>query len=255
MANIDVLIAGESQQTIDLIVKGADTFWESTYMEAGEELIAALEHGGISVDYLPCHTAAQEFPDTADDLAAYDAIVLSDIGSRTLTVPPSTVWQGETNPERLPLIADYVKDGGSLLMIGGYMSFQGIESKANYRQTAIERILPVSLEYGDDRVERSAGVVPVVTRSSHPIVKNLDDRWPKVLGYNRVTADDDATVVATVATDPLLVVDNHGDGRTAAFTTDCAPHWATQEFIEWDGYKNLWVDLIRWLTNQLDYEM
>ncbi|SEP26654.1 Uncharacterized membrane protein [Halorientalis persicus] len=247
MSGVNVLIAGESQQTIDLIVKGADTFWESTYMESGDELIAALEHEDISVDYLPCHSAAQKFPDTLTDLSVYDAIVLSDIGSRTLSVPPSTVWEGETNPERLPLIADYVEDGGSLLMIGGYMSFQGIEGKASYRRTAIERILPVSLAPGDDRVERSAGASPVVEKPSHPIVSNLEDRWPKVLGYNHVTPDDDSTVVATVANDPLLVVGNYGDGQTAAFTSDCAPHWASPEFMEWDGYQKLWSNLIKWL--------
>jgi len=250
MTNIDVLVAGESQQTIDLIVKGADTFWESTYMEAGEELIAALEHGGITVDYLPCHAAATDFPETLDELNSYDAVVWSDIGSRTLSVPPSTVWEGETNPEKLPLIADYVKGGGSLLMIGGYMSFQGIEGKASYRNTAIEQILPVELAPGDDRVERSAGVNPVVTQPSHQIVSGLDDRWPNVLGYNQVTAEEQSSVIAKVDNDPLLVVGEHGKGRTAAFTTDCAPHWASPEFVEWDGYQNLWPSIIRWLSKK-----
>ena len=36
-------------------------------------------------------------------------------------------------PNALALIKEYVSNGGGLLMIGGYLSFTGIEAKANYK--------------------------------------------------------------------------------------------------------------------------
>ena len=37
-------------------------------------------------------------------------------------------------------------------------------------------------------------------------------------------------------------------GRSAVFTSDCAPHWAPPEFLDWPGYRVLWPNLIRWVA-------
>ena len=47
-------------------------------------------------------------------------------------------------------------------MVGGYLTFQGIDGKARYAGSPVEAALPVTLLPVDDRVERPAGVVPVV---------------------------------------------------------------------------------------------
>ncbi len=39
-------------------------------------------------------------------------------------------------------------------MIGGYLSFMGIEAKANYKNTVLAEVLPVIMLDGDDRVEK-----------------------------------------------------------------------------------------------------
>jgi uncharacterized membrane protein len=97
----------------------------------------------------------------------------------------------------------------------------------------------------DDRVERPDGVTPVVL-ASHPIVDGLPSEWPAVLGYNQVVPKPDAVVLATCDADPLLVVGEHGRGRTVAFTTDLAPHWAPPGFIQWPSYGPLWSNILRW---------
>lgn len=249
MDDVSALLVGESWHTVEYHTKGFDTFSSASYTEAIDHVQAALEADGVETTYQPCHVAAAEFPETAADLADYDVVVLSDIGYNTLALPPSTFVEYEQQPNRLQLLNDYVEAGGGLLMVGGYLSFQGFNGKAGYRGSPVERALPVSLEPFDDRVERSDGAVPTRTED-HPIVEGMPEEWPAMLGYNRVTADDDATEVVSFEDDPLLVVGDHGEGRSAAFTTDCAPHWGSPAFTEWDHYQPFWTSLIEWLGGE-----
>ena len=76
-------------------------------------------------------------------------------------------------------------------MVGGYLTFQGIEGKGKWAGSAVEDVLPVTLQTGDDRVERPEGIEPRVVEA-HAIVGGLEETWPAVLGYNRVTARPDA---------------------------------------------------------------
>lgn len=50
--------------------------------------------------------------------------------------------------------------------------------------------------------------------------------------------------------DPFLAVHEYGDGRTAAFASDCSPHWGPKEFLDWDGYANLWNGIVTWLAKK-----
>ena len=38
--------------------------------------------------------------------------------------------------------ADYVQGGGGLVMVGGYLTFQGIDGRASYAGTLVEEALP-----------------------------------------------------------------------------------------------------------------
>lgn len=248
MGAIKTLFVGESWQTISFHVKGFDLFSNAEYTEAGDYLQAALETDGIETTYQPCHVAASDFPDSREALDSYDVVILSDIGYNTIAIPPETFSDGTRRPNRLQLLDDYVRAGGGFLMVGGYLSFQGINGRANYAGTAVEDILPVTMERGDDRVERPDGAYPEVVAANHPVISALDDDWPDFLGYNRFETDDDAEELVRIDEDPLLTVGTHGDGRSAAFASDCAPHWGPMEFVEWDGYPRLWADTVRWLA-------
>jgi uncharacterized membrane protein len=248
MTQTTALLVGESWQTVSFHVKGFDFFSNAEYTEAGDYLTAALETDGIETTYQPCHVAAEAFPESRAALAEYDVVILSDIGYNTLAIPPATLNDGVRRPDRLGLLEEYVRDGGGFLMVGGYLSFQGIYGRANYAGTPVEEALPVTMEPGDDRVERPDGAYPEVVAVDHPVLSDLDGDWPDFLGYNRFATDDDADELVRIGDDPLLSVGRHGDGRSAAFASDCAPHWGPTEFVEWDGYPRLWANLVRWLA-------
>ncbi len=244
---LNVLFAGESWVTHSVHIKGADSFENSSYHEGGTALIAALRSAGIKVDYQPCHVAAEAFPFEMKELSAYDVIILSDIGTNTFLLPQRTAVRSERTPNRLDLMHDFVLAGGGILMVGGYMTFQGIAGKANYRGTAVERVLPVRLYDGDDRHEAPEGISPDIVAPDHPVVAGLSD-WPHFLGYNRAVLAPDATMVATVAGDPFIAVAERGRGRSAIFASDCGPHWGPPEFLAWEGYPALWRNLVQWLA-------
>lgn len=237
---MEILLAGESWQTLTFEIKGQDVFAGADYDEAADHLIAALEVAGGSVTFQPCHVATREFPRTRSDLERYDLVILSDIGADSLQLTPK-VRAGESDVDRCELLAEYVADGGALGMIGGYMSFSGFGGRARYGRTALADVLPVELLDGDDRIEAPAGVTP---KNEGVPGANLPAEWPAVLGYNRVRPTPSADVWATVDGDPLLCVDAHGAGRTFAFTTDCAPHWAPPTFLEWEGLPALWEAIL-----------
>ena len=243
-----ILVAGESWVTHSIHQKGFDAFTTTAYEEGVGPLRAALEAGGFEVSYLPNHVAATDFPDTVAGLSEYGAVILSDIGANTLLLHPDTFAHSVPRPDRIVAIRDYVAAGGGLLMVGGYLTFAGIEGKARWADTPVEEALPVAIATADDRVESPAGATPVVQRPDHPIVAGLPSEWPGLLGYNRVTAKDDAEVVVAVGHDPLIVAGAFGAGRAAAFTSDCGPHWCPPPFVEWRGYAPMWQQLVAWVA-------
>jgi len=244
-----VLLVGESWEVFSIHLKGFDAFFTTKYDEGAEWIIRALHEGGYQVDYIPNHHAPSRVPTDLVKLQEYSAIILSDVGANTLLLHPDTFERSIATPNRLKLFKEYVEQGGAFVMIGGYMSFTGIHAKAKYKNSPVEEILPVTLLSHDDRVEVPEGINPKVVKSSHPVVKGLDDEWPMLLGYNQVIPKDGAEVLAVVQDDPLLVVGTYGKGRTAAFTSDCAPHWGSPEFVNWPQYNKLWQQLLDWLTS------
>jgi uncharacterized membrane protein len=240
-----ILLLGESWHIHLIHQKGFDSFTNSEYFEGGAEFKEALTSRGWHVDHIPAHRIADDMPQTVEGLAQYDCVVLSDVGSNTFLLTPAVFKQSLPGVNRLQVLATYVRQGGALLMVGGYLSFSGIEGKAHYARTPIGDILPVELLVGDDRVEAPQGVKPVVL-VDHPALPASRD-WPDVLGYNTTIAKPDAEVLVTVDESPLVAVGHADKGRVAAFTTDLAPHWAPPPFLAWEGYGELWHALLTWL--------
>lgn len=245
-----ILIAGESWMSHTIHVKGFDSFTTSVYEEGVEYIKSALEEGGYEVDFLPNHLAADKFPTTLEELNQYKAVILSDIGSNTLLLPKSVFTQGKKLPNRLELVKEYVEKGGSFLMIGGYMSFTGIDAKTRYGETAVKDILPIRMLDTDDRVEAPQGFHPQVAKE-HEILSGIPKEWPHFLGYNKTIAlEDRGEHLVTIDGDPFISVMEYGKGRTAIFTSDCAPHWGPVEFLNWEYYNKLWINILNWMTRK-----
>ena len=177
------LLAGESWMSYTTHVKGFDSFYTSVY-ETGEKwLKEALEKGGYEVTFLPNHVAAEQFPFTMEELKKYDCVILSDIGANTLLLPAATFTKSVKMPNRADLIRDYVQEGGALLMIGGYLTFSGVDAKGKWHDTAVQEVLPVEVLTVDDRMEHCEGIRPVTVKE-HEALKGLPKEWPEILGYN-----------------------------------------------------------------------
>jgi uncharacterized membrane protein len=145
----------------------------------------------------------------------------------------------------------YVEAGGGLVMIGGYMSFEGIDGKARYHGTRVEDALPVTMLPGiDDRVEVPEGFRPVVSNAArdHAVLGGLPSVFPLMLFYNRVRLKAGATSLLHIGDDPILAVWEYGRGRSAAFAPDAAPHGAPPEFLEWEHFDRFWQQLLAWLA-------
>jgi uncharacterized membrane protein len=246
-----VLIAGESWTVHSIHQKGFDSFTTTEYAEGVGWLRAALEAGGWTVDFMPSHVAARNFPARAEELGRYDCVMLSDIGANTLLLHPETFARSRVLPNRLEAVRDYVLQGGGLVMVGGYLTFQGIDAKAQYAGSPVEEVLPVVLSRHDDRAECPQGVVAEVVAGAHPIVAGVQGDWPALLGYNRAVLREGADLVARVGDDPLIAAGRFGKGRGVAFASDCGPHWAPPPFVEWAGYGALWNGIADWAAGRI----
>ena len=204
---------------------------------AAAYLAGLMTHKSWAFDYVP-----SDRPLTSDLLGAdHSLFVFSDYPAQRLT------------PELATAITQRVSAGAGLLMIGGWESFHGLGG--DWDASPLAEALPVEIAATDDRINcdhlvLARPVVPPTTEASeaaappHPILAGLpwDERPPLIGGFNRVTAKPSATVLlnavqfrlkgtaqafgtSRIGIDPLLVVGNCEAGRTAAFTSDVAPHW------------------------------
>ncbi|MRG88138.1 glutamine amidotransferase [Salinibacillus xinjiangensis] len=248
MLIVKILFIGESWTIHMIHTKGFDSFESTKYEEGATYLLNRLRDSGVDVDYMPAHEVQVHFPNSREELAKYDSIVISDVGSNTFLLQNSTFYEMQIVPNALSLIRDYVQNGGGLLMIGGYLSFMGIEGKANYKNTVLADVLPVEMREKDDRIEKPEGVHPITKDHQHTITKGLGE-WPRFLGYNQFAAKSDADVLVEIESNPFLVVGTYQKGKTACFASDCAPHWGSKEFMDWNQYQTLWVNILEYLGN------
>lgn len=242
-----VLLAGETWISEATHYKGFDSFTSVTFHSGADDYIAALNSHDIEVAHMAAHDVPQKFPTTAAELSHYDVIVLSDIGANSFQLPPETWLEGKASADRLGVLAQWVHDGGALMMAGGYLSFQGFQARANFARSLIAPVLPVEMSDYDDRIEASEGAIVRGTKGELSSLVSPDA--PVLLGYNKVQAKADAVVHATVGDDVLIATGAYGSGRTLVWTSDIGPHWCPQSFVEWSGFQPLMAGMIQWLAN------
>lgn len=245
-----ILFIGESWMVHVQETKGYDIFTYDYYETATEYIKKALvENTGNLFVHLPSHLVEAEFPKTLDELALYDVIMISDCGANTFNLPMNTFMRLNKSENKLKMLQDYVANGGALVMIGGYLTFQGIEAKGAYKNTYMEEILPVTLLSGDDRVEICQGISPTIVSPSHPVLANVPQKnWPCIYGYNKLIPKENAEIIVEVNGDPMIILGTYGNGKVCAYATDCSPHWSPIEFCTWEGYAPLWNNIVNWLS-------
>lgn len=248
-----VLYVGDGSAPLRMVVaspfmvefKGFGTYvWSHDFIHALEQ------QGGHELTHMQNWVAHAEFPQTVEDLAHYDLVILSDVERDVLLLYPERE-RAPMGRDRLRTVRDYVHQGGALLMIGGWSSFTGRFAMGQYRGTPVEEALPVTcLAATDDRVEAPEGMYLEAVAPDHTVMRGIP--WqdcPMFLGYNRVQLKEKATLLARVGEDPFIAVWEFGRGRSMAFASDCAPHWATA-FVAWEYYALFWNQAVAWLTER-----
>lgn len=249
MKKKQVLLVGETWAVTETHIKGFDVVPLGGFEDYSTYLKEPMsEFDDIEISHIPNHLVMSRFPQKMEQLNKFDVIIISDCGRNTLTMYPD-MFKVPMGENRVKLIADYVKQGGSLIMPGGYLSFQGFQGKANYHGSEIEEVLPVNILDKDDRVERTDGTDVKITNSEHSILNDISEDWPRFLGYQKILPKENSKVLATIGDDdPLIVIGESGQGKSMAFATDIAPHWGT-DFVKWEYYGQFWHQVIEWLTN------
>jgi len=214
---------------------------DSSLSSAAGYLAGLMSFFRFAYDYLP-----SDVPVNGEAEAPRRLYIISDYVSKLM---PESVQRK---------VVDRVAAGAGLLMIGGWESFHG--QNGHWEDTPVGNILPVEMCHEDDRVNCDQGAL-VRKLVDHPIVQGLpfDERPPMVGGFTRIAPKGSGTVVleaqgfrarrdASRAGEcgldefvfeptekyPLLVVGQHGKGRTAALATDLAPHWVGG-LVDWGG--------------------
>lgn len=109
-------------------------------------LVEALGAEGIRLETRP----PAGMPDTVQDLAAYDGVILADVPARLV---------GE---RAMAALKDYVEEfGGGLVVIGGTSSY-GV---GGWFRTPVEELLPVKMQSQDTEEKAAVGLALVIDRS------------------------------------------------------------------------------------------
>ena len=246
---IDVLYTGDEVLLITTYVKGMNAWTDGVKHDESAHVRSALDElDDVNLTYIPTSEAQREFP---ADFSDYYVVLYSDIGTDTIIMYEDRFANCPMGKDRLGALRDFVRKGGGLAGIGGWMSFGGMLGMAKWHNTALEEALPVECHPWDDRVEISDGLKPEIVKPNHPVVDGIDwDSAPPLFsGYNEIEKKEDSDLIAEYNGDPFIVTGEYGEGRTLAFASDVAPHWG-RGFVDLDGSKVFYKNLVRWLARE-----
>ncbi|HEX7452615.1 MAG TPA: glutamine amidotransferase, partial [Polyangiaceae bacterium] len=190
-----------------------------------------------------------------EHLPSFDAVILQDIDAVTYKLA-----------RHLPALAEYVRGGGGLIMVGGPSAFAG----GGYARSPLEAVLPVELR-GNEQPYDTADFVPRYTEAgrSAPVLRGLTelfgDELPTFSGSNTLGAARPGAITlwehparrAGQGAMPILALGEAGDGRSIALGVDGTHALSFSEFAEraaGRGYGALWDGLVGWLMRDPRYE-
>lgn len=141
-------------------------------------------------------------------------------------------------------VADYVENGGALLIVAG----EDFAGPASLAETPLAGVLP-ALPTGQIR---NGTVMPMLSEvgERHTVTEVLDDsEWGEWLRYIEARSDTGDVLISTEDGAPLLAVDRVGDGRVGQLMSDQIWLWARG----YDGggpFDDLIRRLVHWLMKE-----
>ena len=188
----------------------------------------------------------------------FDVFILDDVDAQGLSLAS---WQA---------LADRVRQGAGLMMVGGYHSF----GPGGFADNPLDDVLPIDIgpaqrqQFGEAPRKdvhvagplRMRPTEPLGTR--HPILQivssgNLAAAWaalPPLDGANLIASNElkpNSQVLADSdgpRRHPLLVAGQSGNGRTLAFAGDSTWRWPMYGFG--DAHRRFWRQSVLWLAKQ-----
>ncbi len=262
-----VLVPGPSRPRRILLIEGAPGFEHGFLMRAltadqGLAVDASIRKGkddhGANTYYVQAAQSRADalvsgFPERADALAAYDAIVLANVDASMLT------------NAQVEATRQFVSRRGGGLLVLGAASF----ARQGLLGSALEDALPLQLSGRDGGAIASAngaGVNRVTLTSEgavHPVMQIADDpeasraRWSQVpplatvaqIGGPRPGASVLALADSAGGTARALVaVQRFGLGRTMIFTGEASWRWRMHLPSSDRTYETFWRQAVRWLA-------
>jgi uncharacterized membrane protein len=183
------------------------------------------------------------------------ALIISDVEAKCFHLYPAFFDRAKrkgrvvTFPDRLDAIRRWVAGGGGLMMLGGWLSFSGVQGRGGWGRSRLAEVLPVECLPAEDLVESSAGFRAEALAPGHPVARGLPwTSFPPIFGYNEVAAKPEGEVLVRVKETghPLVVAGTYGKGRVLTYLSDPAPHWGLN-FELWKGYDAFWRQALAWV--------
>ena len=185
-------------------------------------------------------------------------LIISDVEAKCFHLYPSFFDRARrenkvvTFPDRLQVIKEWIRGGGGMMMLGGWLSFSGVQNRSGWGRSVLQEALPVGCLSTEDLVESSAGFTAEVVLPEHPVVKGLSwSSFPPIFGYNEVQEQPEGEVIVRVKETghPLLVGGTYGAGRVLTYMSDPAPHWGIN-FELWESYNDFWLQAYNWVKRK-----
>jgi uncharacterized membrane protein len=192
------------------------------------------------------------FPRVAEDLYAYDAVILDDVEAEFF------------EPDQATILQNFVSErGGGFLMLGGAESFR----EGKYERTPIGDLLPVYLNQRGS-AEPTGPVRLKLTREgslqawarlkdNEADEKSSRDAAPLFDVANRLHEIKPGAMVVAMAVDesggelPALVVERFGRGSSAALTIGDVWRWGMKDPEARADMEKFWRQMIRWLVSDV----
>lgn len=192
------------------------------------------------------------FPRTAEELFAYDAVILDDVEAAFFS------------PDQHDLLRRFVTDrGGGLLMLGGVDTLES----GRYSDTALAAALPVYLDRLAAQppageltfsLTREGWLEPWTRiRTAETDERSRLESMPRFLTANALSAvKPGATVLATLSdetgeTYPALVAQPFGSGRVACLALGDLWRWGMAGADEQADLARFWRQISRWLVTDV----
>lgn len=189
---------------------------------------------------------ANGFPNKAEDLFAYDALMLGSVEASFF------------NSNQQALIESFVdRRGGGLLFLGGRASL----ADGGYNIDPFSGLLPVTLPNRRNTFQRNFVAAELTDAGRNSLLCRIEDtreksnnHWeilPYLANYQDPgTPKPAATVLARSVSGstrvPLLVTENYGRGRTGVLATGGTWRWRMQQPVADKSQETFWRQLLRW---------